>query len=331
MQPLKLSKIPYLPWYFSALFVAGAVGLFLYLNIPLTLEWVSLILAIAAALSGRGRLFLRDWGAFILVLFAWQITAPIATELPFPWHVTELIAADRFVFAGQVPAQWLQRHLYHPGVMEPWDIFAAIMYMLHFVTPLIAGFVLWIVNRDLFRKYTVAFVVVAVLGYITWIVYPAAPPWFAGQHLVHTGHIYRRAAHGAVYLPGVQNLFNVFVSHWYNGFNGQLTIGFLHGHVDQIAAMPSEHAAFPMLFFLFLRRQYGRPAYLLLLYLAALTFSVLYLGQHYFIDVIMGFLYAGVAYAGVVYLAPFLSRRFFPTWPPALLQLLPGRADSDAV
>lgn len=307
-------KVQGLPWRrkrlpLIALFVAAVIALFLYLNIPLTLEWVVLILCVAAILSGVGLLFIKDWGAFILVLFAWQITAPLAKQLPFPWHVTEPIAADRFLFGGHVPALWLQLHMYHPGVLEPWDVLAAVMYMLHFVTPLLAGFVLWLTNRELFHKYSLAFVLVAIAGYITWIVYPMAPPWIASEHLRHVGHIYLRSPGGTVYLPGVRNLFDVFARHWYNAYNGNITIGFLHGHVDQIAAMPSEHAAFPMLFFLFLRRQFGKPAYLLLIYLAALTFSIMYLGQHYFVDAVAGYLYAAGAYACAVYLLPRLYRR----------------------
>lgn len=308
--PCRSSLLAHPRWFLVAGYLAAAIGFFLYFNIPLTLEWMVLILCIAAVVSGRGVLFLRTWGAFIIVLFAWQITAPVATKLPFPWHLTEMISADRLVFAGQVPAQWLQQRLYHPGVLEPWDAFAAIMYMLHFVTPLLAAFVLWLTNRDLFYKYTVAFAVVAVAGYITWIVYPSVPPWMAGLHLRHVGHIYVRSAHGHVYLPGVRNLFDVFARHWYNSYNGQLTIGFLHGHVDQVGAVPSEHAAFPMLFFLFLHRQFGRFAYPVLLYVAGLVFSVMYLGQHYFLDIAIGFLYAGAGYAFALYALPVLFSHF---------------------
>jgi membrane-associated phospholipid phosphatase len=101
----------------------------------------------------------------------------------------------------------------------------------------------------------------------------------------------------------------VFVWHWYNTYNGQLTVGFLHGHVDQAGAIPSEHAAFPFLFFLFLRRQFGRPAYLVLLYVAGLAFSVMYLGQHYFVDILAGIAYAAAAYAVAMYAVPALFAR----------------------
>ncbi|MGH2444079.1 MAG: phosphatase PAP2 family protein [Chloroflexota bacterium] len=303
-----------LPPYAGGLLVAAIIVLFWYLNIPLTVEWMAVFLGLAAATSGRGRMFLLDWGPFVLALLAWQITAPIATELPFPWHLTDLISADSFIFAGYASPQWLQAHLYHGGTQEPWDVFATTMYMLHFVAPLLAGFLLWIKNRSLFRQYTLAFVLVAVMGYITWIVYPAVPPWMAGERLLHVGHIYVKSASGHIYLPGVHNLFDAFARHWYNPYNGQITLGFLHGHVDQVGAMPSEHAAFPFLSFLFLRRQFGKPAYLALLYIAGLTFSVMYLGQHYFVDVLAGFAYATVAYIAAVAGVPALRSHPVPAF-----------------
>ncbi len=287
-----------------AVYIAVVVGAFIYFNIPLLVEWVAVILLVGALIAGRAGMFFRDWGVFLLALLAWQFTAPVATQLSTPWHLKELISADRFLFHGTVPTVWLQAHLYHPGVLEPWDVFAGVMYSLHFVTPLIVGFVLWLTNRTLFHRYALTFVLVAVAGFSTYIVYPAVPPWFAGQHLVAWHHIYLRSAHGQVYLPGARNLFDVIAHNWYNSYNGQISIGFLHQHVDQIGAMPSQHAAFPFLCFLFLRKQFGRWAYLSLLYIVGITFSIVYLGQHYVVDALAGFVYAGVGYAFVMYLLP---------------------------
>ena len=79
---------------------------------------------------------------------------------------------------------------------------------------------------------------------------------------------------------------------------------------DQVAAVPSEHAAYPMLFFLFLRRQFGRWAHLAWIYIGALLFSITYLGQHYVIDALVGFAYAGIGYALVMQVAPALVSRY---------------------
>jgi hypothetical protein len=305
----------WMPFVLGAYLVLIAGG-FLVFNMRLNIEWVAVILFGGAIISGRGMLFLRDWGVFIVVLLAWQLTSPLATTFRFPWHLTALIHADKLLFFGTVPPQWLQAHLYHPGVMEPWDVVAVTFYMLHFMTPLAAGFLLWMANRDLFRKYMVTYVVVFLGGFATYIFYPAVPPWMAAQPMVHfngeyflpwampkayPGTVHEAWRHAHVYLPGVKNLFNVVMKKWYQPNNGALYIGFLHLSYDKVGAIPSEHAAYPLLFFLFLRRQFGRWGYIALVYVAGLLFSITYLGQHYIIDALVGFAYAGLGYALVMH------------------------------
>lgn len=294
--------------YILALYIAGVVASFIYFNIRLSVEWVAIVLFFAAILSGRALLFLRDWGVFIVALVAWQMTEVLATKFHFPYHLTDLIAADRILGFGHSPTIWLQSHLYHPGLVEPWDVVASSMYLMHFVTPLVAGFILWMVNRDVFRKFAIAFIVVALAGFMTYIVFPAVPPWMAGEHLVHAGGVYFKNRHGHVYLPGVKNLFNLAMGHWYNPGKGTILFGPLHLGYDKVAAFPSEHAMYPMLFFLFLRHQFGRVGYLALVYVGGIIFSIVYLGQHYVVDAIAGIAYAIVGYLVVMYVAPVVAR-----------------------
>jgi membrane-associated phospholipid phosphatase len=61
--------------------------------------------------------------------------------------------------------------------------------------------------------------------------------------------------------------------------------------------MPSLHAAYPWLFFLFACRLWGTRGWLVILYPAAVFFAVVYLGHHYVADVIGGIVYASASYA----------------------------------
>jgi membrane-associated phospholipid phosphatase len=65
---------------------------------------------------------------------------------------------------------------------------------------------------------------------------------------------------------------------------------------NPVAAMPSLHSAYAWLFMLFAFRLWGARAAPVVLYPAGMYFSVLYLGHHYFVDVLAGILYATVAY-----------------------------------
>ena len=64
----------------------------------------------------------------------------------------------------------------------------------------------------------------------------------------YPGSIKAAWAHSHVYLPHVKNLFNVIMQHWYTPTNGTLYVGFLHLSYDKVGAIPSEHAAYPLLF-----------------------------------------------------------------------------------
>jgi membrane-associated phospholipid phosphatase len=177
-------------------------------------------------------------------------------------------------------------------------------------------------NRELFGKFAIAFVVVALAGFATYILYPAVPPWMAAEPLVRVHGTYVWTTGGHVYLPGVQNLQAPILGRWFNSYHGTIFFPFLHLHYDNVGAIPSEHAAYPLLFFLFLRRQFGRPAYLAFIYIAGILFSITYLGQHYVIDAVIGFAYAVVGYGLVMHVAPMVRRRLRKSERPATRPVL---------
>ena len=72
------------------------------------------------------------------------------------------------------------------------------------------------------------------------------------------------------------------------------------GYANDVAAMPSLHAAFALLFTLCLWRlvpRYVRP--LLAVYPAAMALALVYSGEHYVVDCIAGWVYAVAAFATV--------------------------------
>src|SRR5690606_1524274 len=67
------------------------------------------------------------------------------------------------------------------------------------------------------------------------------------------------------------------------------------------------HAAFPVLLTLLCFRHFGRWGWVMLAYAGAVTFGIVYLGEHYVVDVV-----AGVALAVAAYLAAYHWRRLDP-------------------
>jgi membrane-associated phospholipid phosphatase len=71
-----------------------------------------------------------------------------------------------------------------------------------------------------------------------------------------------------------------------------------HGtrYANDVAAMPSLHAAYAMLIALFFWSRVGwRWRLLLAAYALGMGFALVYTGEHYFSDVLAGWLYAGCA------------------------------------
>jgi len=66
-----------------------------------------------------------------------------------------------------------------------------------------------------------------------------------------------------------------------------------------VAAMPSLHAAYPAMLLLFFWRDGWRLRIPFALYTLAMGFALVYGGEHFVTDILVGWLYAAVAYGAV--------------------------------
>lgn len=236
-------------------------------------------LLLLAIVVGRGWPFVFDWGPFLVLILAWQATASIADELGRPVHVRALPAADRWLFDGRLPTVLLQERLWDPTAPRWYDWAATAQHTLHFVLPVLIGLVIWLHSRRTYWRYVLSVIVLFFLGFAGYALYPAAPPWMAGMQEV---------------IPPVNRIAVETVAH----LPGRVPIGLAYTHFsyNQVAAMPSLHAALPLLLALVLVRLGGWRALPALLYPLAMGFNLVYLGEHYVIDVLAGFGVAVAAY-----------------------------------
>jgi membrane-associated phospholipid phosphatase len=275
-----------------ALFV---VVLMIVRGVEVTPDVMAVAFLLAAVVLGRGRLFLRDWVPFIALLLAYELMRGLAASFGFGIHVTDMVTLERAFSFGLLPTQVLQDWL-HPAVgVDLIAIGATIVYMLHFALPLVTGFVLWVWRRTHYYDFVAALILLCLAAFVTFVVFPAAPPWYVAWKGLLNGADGRPLI---TYLkPGAfEQLANAL------GFNGRYiyTYAFYEVGANNTAAFPSLHAAFPFLSFLFLRRAFGRVGWLAFAYFLVVAFSIVYLGDHYFVDVLAGALYAAVAYWAVL-------------------------------
>ncbi len=225
----------------------------------------------------------------ILVIYgaaAW-VSAPLSGQasaaagtnrLGFGLHVAGPADADRALF-GVVPSVWLQEHLVD-GSARWYDAAAALVYVTHFVSIPLVTAVVWFALRDRFKAWLGAVLTLTALGVVGYVVYPAAPPWLASDW-GEVGAVERISTIGwsALHLDAV----------------GRLT-DLAQGGSNPVAAMPSLHAGVALLVALFLWPSVSKLwRVALLAYAVAMAVTLVYTGEHYVIDVLIGWLLAVVA------------------------------------
>ena len=222
-----------------------------------------------------------DWAPIVAVLLAYDFSRGAADSVGIGAHVHPMIDFDRFVFFGQTPTEWLQARLHRPGVVGPWDVAFTLVYTSYFIVPFVLAGYLWARERPAFLAFARRLVTLALAGLATYILFPAAPPWMAAEMGLLEG-VHRTTAEGWQVLGvGTAGLFS----------EGQAS-------VNLVAAVPSLHSAFTALVAMFLwRRVRPRLRPLLALYPLAMGLTLMATGEHYFFDVLLGWLYAGAVMA----------------------------------
>jgi hypothetical protein len=232
-----------------------------------------------------------DWLPFVGFLYLYDYSRGAADALGMPVHITEPLAVDRFLSGGHLPTLWLRDLWYQPDRVNWWDVVLSLTYMSHFVTVWIIAAVLYGRSRQRWAAFARRLLVLSYAGLVTYVLFPAAPPWYAAQQGL-LPPIERTAARG----------FSAIGLHTAVPFieQGQ-------ARVNEVAAVPSLHAAFAMLICVFFWKA-ARPAWRVLLatYPVAMSVSLMYGGEHYLVDILLG----GVYVAGTMWVVSAAERRW---------------------
>lgn len=244
---------------------------------------VALFLALVglAVFCGWGGRAMRDWGLVFVALVAYAVGASAVPGLGLAVHYTPQIEADRLLALGELPTIWLQERLYDGGV-GVLEIFALVMYLSHFVAPVLLASLIWLYwpGRG-FGDLFFGILAVSLLGELTFLVAPTAPPWLAGDAGVipHVHHVIR------------DSLYDL-------GLDGIAARKDAPGSYNIVAAVPSLHAAWPVIGLLVIRK-HGLPRWLFWAQSAlvvGVVFAIVYSGDHYVVDTLAGIVYALAAW-----------------------------------
>jgi membrane-associated phospholipid phosphatase len=247
-----------------------------------------LVFLAPALVLRRGRRYLGDFVPFALLIFAYAESRGLAHLIsPHPFYRPQLWL-EQSIF-GTVPAQWLQEHFWR-GTVHWYDGVAKQLLQLHFVVPPLLAFGLWVKRRTLFFRFAASMVVLSFAAAVVFAAFPAAPPWAAGKagYLPHVVKLPQASApdvSSAGLSPHTFSVSSVIPGNPY-------------------AAIPSLHAGYAFLVFLtiasLLLRRRGRFRWPLValcsLYPLLQALAVVYTGNHYVIDIVIGFVFASAAF-----------------------------------
>ena len=290
----------YLRWGVPAAYLAALALATTFRGLPTSRDalflWVLLGLVAASLTTGHLRLrsLILEWLPFGAILFAYDLLRGSADSI-FAAHFEPQLRADELLFGGTVPTVWLQQHLWHgPGDLGWVDWAAWIVYLTHFFGTLVLAAGLWLAGSRLFRPYVATVAVLAAAGFATYALFPAAPPWLASEEgdLEPTARIVRFVSDAAP--------FDFFGAIWEHGAR----------YANDVAAVPSLHAAYALLITLFLWPIVRGPWRIVIAaYPLAMAFALVYTAEHYVVDVLLGWVYAAAAAVAVMAVARRLALR----------------------
>jgi hypothetical protein len=289
-------------------------------NRELLLLYIATGLLAASVGQGRRMLYvIRDWLPFALVLIAYDLSRGAADFVGRPtlWHWQA--DADRWLFGGSMPTVWLQERLKLP---KPpwWEVGISTVYMSFFILPYVVAAMLWLRDRDEWKRFVKLFVGLNFAALIVYALVPAAPPWAAARCTagdVADGpsgpRCMFRSAKGVPdggILGGMQTTqdgANSWVERIVTRGWGNLNLHTATALLDQgqasvnlVAAIPSLHAGMSAAIAAFLWHRVNRRwRPVLVAYPLVMAFTLVYTAEHYVIDILLGWAFAAVVLYGI--------------------------------
>jgi hypothetical protein len=271
----------------AVLAFAAAVGLAIaFFGLALTPDLFVVIGLAPALVLRRERSYLTDFVPFILLVLAYTELRGVANILrPHPYYLPQLLS-ERRLFGGNIPTLVIQHWLWS-GHPRWYDSAAGAVTRIHFFVPPMLALGFWFKDRRLFQRFAACYLTLSFLAVALFLLFPSAPPWAAARVGLLSPAARLTTEKSLDHLPSHSGpLYHFFLSNPY-------------------AAVPSLHAGYAVLVFLFLAflgwptRWRWPIAFAAALYPLAQGFAVVYTANHYVVDLLIGALYAGAVFLAI--------------------------------
>jgi membrane-associated phospholipid phosphatase len=224
-----------------------------------SLGLVFLALLPLTLLLGRAAQFVKELTPFIVLLMSYEALQGVAGSLTLAPVIHPTSSGVSYGVIQAVQSAFLS-----PDLTDAMSF----LYGLHFPLVIGSAILLWYSNRVLYKRYVYSLAACSYVSLVFYTLAPSAPPWYNGvvSNLLATTST-------QISTPSI--------------LSELARIGSLI-ESDKLAAFPSLHAAYVVLFSYFttkLKRTYGLVSIPVTI---GVLFSTIYLGQHYITDLLAG-------------------------------------------
>lgn len=232
-------------------------------------------LAVVFVPTGKARYFVAGIVPYATAWFVFSFLRSFADETLFAKTLnTEVQKFERWLFNGEIPTIRLQAELFTYDEIAPWDLYFTFVHWSYFIVPhALALWIWWRSKRD-FQHYLAAMTMTLFLGLVIYFVIPTNPPWMVTEIVDSpiapvTTRIMEPIAiaiGGGLYEAGYKVV----------------------GESNPIAAMPSMHFGVTFLLVWVARGKGLGWEVAAWVYSLSMGAALVYLGEHYVIDIIVG-------------------------------------------
>ena len=229
----------------------------------------------------KSRKFILGFSIFIIFWIIYDSMRIIPNYELSTVHIKEPYELEKLLFGINILGDTLTPNEFFNICNNKFlDLLSGLFYINWMPVPIGFGVYLYYSNKELFLKYSLAFLFVNLVGFTIYYIYPAAPPWYV-QNYGFDLHIGVQGNRGG--LERFDNLIGIPIFE-----------GIYNKNANVLAAMPSLHSAYPVvvLFYAFKKKIKLLTKVFFIIFLFGIWFSAVYSSHHYIIDVIAGVIIA---------------------------------------
>ncbi|ORX54256.1 PAP2-domain-containing protein [Piromyces finnis] len=268
---------------FKTILLLNVFGVLLYFVIPTFLAKAIFTLILIAI----NLLFKEVRGIVItfIPIMLWVLLFASAKDIPMSWR-RPIDVSTLYSWEKKLGSFCFKLNDYNNVFL---DLLAWLPYgIIHYIMPFLVGIYLMLFYKPTYTSaYLFFFGIMNVAGVITQLFWPTSPPWYYLKNKTNPADY---SMHGDP--AGLQRIDDLFHISFYNPT--------FTGNPLPWGAWPSLHSGFASYSAVFLTYLYPKIGPFFFIYVAWIWWATMYLGHHYLVDLIGGFVYAFVSALGAV-------------------------------